>query len=173
MELQTALIDMYLSQLEDVGTPVEKIVADVIQDSQLFVFSEILSHPRIAAVNSILVDQLRMMAFGSYHEYARKYGESDKMRMLTILGMFNQLGWCNVPLSTLRAAVGLEDQHMLATYQLLIEMGRKKLIDVRIDERNGTVNVTNIHIFRDVGSISETQLKQFKDYIDYVRSIIH
>ena len=179
MELQSTLIDVYLCQLEDREIPVENFLAEVIQDPQLFVFGELLAHDRVKSVNSLLVDQLRTMAYGSYKEYISKFGNRveasvvEKIRMLTVLGIFSQLGWFDVPLNTLAEAVGLSEEPMLTTYKLLIEMRRKGLAEVRIDEINQTVNVVNVHVFRDVCAAEiSSKLDQFRAYIDHVRSVV-
>jgi hypothetical protein len=179
MELQSTLIDMYLGQLEDREIPVEKILAEVIQDPQLFVFGELLAHDRVKSVNSLLVDQLRTMAYGSYKEYISKFGNRveasvvEKIRMLTVLGIFSQLGWFQVPLNTVAEALGLSEEPILTTFKLLVEMRRKGLLEVKIDEKNQTVNVVNIHVFRDVSAAEiSSKLDQFRAYIDHVRSVV-
>lgn len=175
MELQKTLIDVYLSQMEDESIPIEKTLAEAIHDPQLFVFSELLNHPRVGKVNSVLAEQLRCMAFGTYDEFLQRFEPTDssvveKVRTLSVLQFISDNGWTGLSLTQLGEATGLSVDPLMG---LLMDMKRRGLVDIRINEPKGTVNVTDLHVYRDVDCRTlPAKIEKFKAYIDHVRSVI-
>lgn len=171
------MVEYYIGQLDDPTVPAERTVEEAILDPQLFVFGEILEHKRIQALNSILVEKVRVMAFGTVREFFSKFGSSisvreiEKIRKLNILSIFNRNGWVDVPLKTFCDELGFDQQ--IDVMRLLISMTRSRMIEVRIDERKGTVKAVDIHVFRDVDPRTLDQdMEKFKAFADHVDRVV-
>jgi hypothetical protein len=177
MEVSNPVVEYYIGQLDDPTVPAEQTVEEAILDPQLFVFGEILEHKRVQALNSILVEKVRVMALGTVREFFSKFGSSisereiEKIRKLNILSIFNRNGWVDVPLKTFCDELGLDQQ--IDVMRLLISMTRSRMIEVRIDERKGTVKAVDIHVFRDVDPITLDQdMEKFKAFADHVDRVV-
>jgi hypothetical protein len=177
MEVSNPVVEYYIGQLDDPTVPVERTLEEAIHDPQLFVFGEILEHKRIQALNSILVEKVRVMAFGTVREFFSKFGSSisereiEKIRKLNVLSIFNRNGWVDVPLQTFRDELGFDQQ--IDVMRLLISMTRSRMIEVRIDERKGTVKAVDIHVFRDVDPRTLDQdMEKFKAFADHVDRVV-
>jgi hypothetical protein len=177
MEVSNPVVEYYIGQLDDPTVPAERTVEEAILDPQLFVFGEILEHKRIQALNSILVEKVRVMAFGTVREFFSKFGSSisvgeiEKIRKLNILSIFNRNGWVDVPLKTFCDELGFDQQ--IDVMRLLISMTRSRMIEVRIDERKGTVKAVDIHVFRDVDPRTLDQdMEKFKAFADHVDRVV-
>jgi hypothetical protein len=176
---QTSIVEHYLSLLEDPKSDVEQILQSAAEDSQLFVFSEILHHPRVGSLNSVWTVILRTLAFKRFKDLLSlqvplvRENEAilTKMRKLTVLTIVVEYGWQQIPLTVLQSE--LEIDSPISLFKLLLEMQRAKMFDVRIDERNGWVNVINMFVHRDVDAniLSDMREKVF-EYLKHVDKII-
>ena len=87
MELQTTLLELYVEKLNAEPQAGESIIAEAMNDPQLFVFDEILRHPAVAGLNSVKVQQLRTMSLGVWRDCRDSIDKqlALKMRKLSIL----------------------------------------------------------------------------------------
>ena len=139
------LIDSYLLQLDECLDPT-RIIQSAADDPHLFQYGAILDHPKVGNSNALV----RTLAFGSYRDLS--VGVSDavrlKMKKLDILSCVVDSGLLGVRIQTL---CGRVDATKVLLFQILLEMTTiDRLMDFRIDERNDVLNVSKVHLMRDV-----------------------
>lgn len=173
MELQTTLLELYVEKLNAEPQAGESIIAEAMNDPQLFVFDEILRHPAVAGLNSVKVQQLRTMSLGVWRDCRDSIDKqlALKMRKLSILSKIRNRGWTNIPLHALADSIDFEASD--GVIELLIEMRREGLISFRIDERLGLVNVTDVMVHRDVDLADIPQLEDdLQQVISHLKNVL-
>ena len=173
MELQTTLLELYVEKLNAEPQAGESIIAEAMNDPQLFVFDEILRHPAVAGLNSVKVQQLRTMSLGVWRDVSGQPAAVPvgKMKKLTILSEIRNRGWNEIPLRALADSIDFEASD--GVIELLMEMRREGLISFRIDERLGVVNVTDVMVHRDVDLVDIPQLEDdLQQVISHLKNVL-
>ena len=175
MDLQNAVIEYYLDELNK-GTDPAAVVESAVKDPQLLLYSELMDHPNVQRVNSVWVERMRLVAYGTIQSIAdpRPDWMTDqifsKLQILSVLSFVGDNGWCGIQLDRLKEYVQCDSQ--LDLFKLLIDMNKRGILDVLIDERAGTMDVVNMHVFRDVDPKDiQPVIEKFETYIRHVKSV--
>lgn len=173
MELQNSVIEYYLNELNK-GTDTAIVIESAINDPQLMVFSELIHHPKVAKVNSVLVDRMRLLAYGTVNSLPDNPWVSgiifSKLQRLSVLSFVGDNGWSGIKIDILQAFVQCKSR--LELFRLLLDMHKRGIVDILIDERAGIIDVINMHIFRDVDPRTvPSVLEKLERYMENIRSI--
>jgi hypothetical protein len=176
MELQNSVIEYYLNELTK-GTDAATVIELAINDPQLLVFTELMDHCQVSKVNSVWVDRMRLLAYGTVNsiiENLRPDWVSEiifsKLQTLSVLSFVGDIGWSGIKIDTLKEFVQCKSR--LELFRLLLNMHKRGILDILIDERAGTIDVINMHVFRDVDPTTVSLvLEKLEKYMENVRSI--
>ena len=147
------LIEYYIEKLR-AQNDVNSTVVEAIGDPQLFLYGELLEHIQTCqqgVVKPELIEALEILSYGDFKDATELIRGNEncslKLRMLTIFSIINQIGFV-VPFHVLREQLELVES--IDVMSLLLQMSAKKLLSLRIDEKNDVVILTSIFLFREI-----------------------
>ena len=142
--MQNDLQQHYIDRLQS-GEQIDSVITDAVNDKQLYLYGDIHDYLQNVHQSVDIITQLLTINFITATALSMSPVIVRKLRILTILKKFEspQISW-----DYLKTATLVETD--TAIINIVLEMVKDKLVDVRIDEKNRQVNVISLFVIRDL-----------------------